>query len=73
MHGAKYVDPARLEFRLSQKVFSEHKIGVVTALCGLTPREARDHKVQRISLLLIFTSYSKIGNCRDCHVLGLER
>ena len=35
MHGAKYVDPARLEFRLSQKVFSEHKIGVVTALCGL--------------------------------------
>ena len=35
MHGAKYVDPARLEFRLSQKVFSEHKIGVVTALCEL--------------------------------------
>ena len=40
MHGAKYVDPARLEFRLSQKVFSEHKIGVVTALCGLSCKRA---------------------------------
>ena len=40
MHGAKYVDPARLEFRLSQKVFSEHKIGVVTALCGLSRSRA---------------------------------
>ena len=35
MHCAEYADGARLEFRLSQKVFSEHKIGVVTALCQL--------------------------------------